>query len=372
MKFNIGKDEFLKALSTADSIINPRTPLSILLNVYLEVHNDGQVIIQSYNGDHGVKIEVSAEVEEAGKISLPSKKMLEIVKTIPGSHVSFEKNEDSLEMVIRPKDKQSPVFRLNGALGDTYPTFKEFNWESYIRLSQEVLRELISATEFSVSNDPAQIAFTGTFIHEEIDGMLSFVSTDGKRLAVISKSIEEKVGSMSADVIVPQKIMKTVADSLSQGDALLSIYDGQAYFKIDNVYVFTNLVEGKFPNYRDVIPSQTTSIITVDASEFAASLQRVSVMSDNESGRVKLEVEGRNLVISGSTQQGIGNDAVEIENIEGNNEIPFVSVNYRTLTDFLKILQGKKICVAVNSAASPILLTPAGESDYEYITMPMK
>ncbi|MGL5955976.1 MAG: hypothetical protein ACRC0X_05165, partial [Brevinema sp.] len=90
MKFTINKDEFLKALMISDSIINPRTPLSILLNIYLEVHNDGQVIIQSYNGDHGVKVEATANVIEAGKISLLSKKLLEIIRNIPGDVVCLE------------------------------------------------------------------------------------------------------------------------------------------------------------------------------------------------------------------------------------------------------------------------------------------
>lgn len=371
MKFHVSKDEFLKALITADSIINPRTPLSILLNIYLEVHNDGQMIIQSYNGDHGVKIETNVDVQEAGRISLLSKKMLEIVRNIPGDRISVEQMEDSLETIIRPEGQKSPTFRLHGVSVDTYPTFKEINWDNYIKLNQETLKELIESTEFAVSNDQAQIAFTGTFITESAEGILSFVSTDGKRLAVISKSIEEKQGSIETDVIVPQKIMKTISDTLDKGIVQISVNDGQAYFKIDNVYIFTNLVEGKFPNYRDVIPSQSSSTITADASGFAACLQRVAIMSDNESGRIKLEVIDNQLVVTGSNVQGEGNDSITVEDVT-NDQISAVAVNYKSLTEFLKILQGKKVLISINSSGSPILLKPAGEEDYEYIIMPMK
>lgn len=369
MKFSINKDEFLKILITADSIINPRTPLSILLNVYMEVHNDGHMMLLSYNGDHGVKIETNVDVQEAGKISVLSRKLLEITRNIPEGRIEIEHQEGQLEVVIRPEGKVSPTFRLNGVSADTYPVFKEFNWDSYLKLNQSTLRELITSTEFAVSNDMSQIAFTGTFVKESADGLLSFVATDGKRLAVITKPIEEKNGEVMLDVIVPQRIMKTISDSLGYGDVLFSVKEGQAYFKIDNIYIFTNLVEGKFPNYRDVIPDQSTSTLIVDASELSLCLSRVAVMSDHESGRIKLDVDNNILTVSSATVQGEGFDAL---NIEYSGAPTSVAVNHKALTDFLRVLQGKKVLISINSPNSPILLMPSGESDYEYITMPMK
>lgn len=368
MKFSINKDEFLRVLITADSIINPRTPLSILLNVYMEVHNDGQMMLLSYNGDHGVKIETNVDVQEAGKISVLSKKLLEIIRNIPGDRIEIE-HQEGHEVVIRPEGKTSPTFRLHGVSADTYPVFKEFNWESYLKLNQSTLRELITCTEFAVSNDMSQIAFTGTFVKESADGLLSFVATDGKRLAVITKPIEEKNGEVILDIIVPQRIMKTVSDALGYGDVLFSVKEGQAYFKIDNIYIFTNLVEGKFPNYRDVIPDQSASTLVVDASELSLCLSRVAIMSDNESGRIKLDVDNNMLTVSSSTAQGEGLDTLEIEY---GGEPTSVAVNHKALTDFLRVLQGKKVLISMNSSNSPILLMPSGESDYEYITMPMK
>ncbi|MGL5254889.1 MAG: DNA polymerase III subunit beta [Brevinema sp.] len=369
MKFSVNKDEFLKALVTADSIINPRTPLSILLNVYLEVHNDGQLILLSYNGEHGVKIETQVNVSEAGKISLLSKKLLEIVRNIPSDTIIFEQKEGQLEVVIAPEGQKHPIFRLHGVSADTYPTFKEFNWDSYIRLNQGTLRELINSTEFAVSTDAAQIAFTGTYIRESAEGLISFVTTDGKRLAVITKPYEEKVGEVASELIVPQRIMKTLSDTLTSGDALFSVRDGQAFFKIDKVYVFSNLVEGKFPNYRDVIPSQSAHILTLDASALSSSLQRIAIMSDNDSGKLKLDIASDGLTISGAIVHG---DAKDIIEVEYSGEPVSVAVNHRSITDFLKVVQGKKVLLSVNSSTSPILMMPAGDSDYEYITMPMK
>ncbi len=136
--------------------------------------------------------------------------------------------------------------------------------------------------------------------------------------------------------------------------------------------MFTNLVEGKFPNYRDVIPSQSASTLTVDAARLISCLQTVSVMADDESGKVKLDTEGMQLVISGTTTIGNSSDSLEIEDLQGSDEVPSIAVNYKALTEFLKKIQGKKVLISINSAGSPILLKPAGESDYEYITMPMK
>lgn len=371
MKFIVNKDEFVHNLSVADSIINLKSPLAILLNVYIEALEDGSIMIFSYNGENGVKVEASGVVEVSGKISLSSKKLLEVARKIPGEKIVFESNEDNEnEINIHPENKQNPIFNLIGVSADTFPTFNEFNWEHFIKISQETLNELISSTEFAASTDIAKVAFTGSYIEESVDGMLSFVTTDGKRLSVITREYEEKVGSVETGVIIPQKIFRTIHGSLNTGDVLFSIDNNQAFFKLGNIYIFSNLVEGKFPNYQDVIPTERINIAEVSSEAFLEAIDTVSVMTDAETSRVKIEFNDNKIIVSTSHAiYGLAHQELEIKY---NGSPITVAINYHAISDFLKVVKGKQVEIVINSQSSPLLLKTINDDSFMYITMPMK
>ncbi len=371
MKFIVNKDEFIHNLSIADSIINIKTPLAMLLNIYIEAQSDGSIILLSYNGENGVKVETTGKVEESGKIALLSKKLLEAVRKIPGEKISLStKPDNDHEIIIHPEGKENPIFNINGVSGDAYPIFFEFNWESYIKTAQETLLEQITSTEFSISTDFSKPAFTGTYIEESVEGFLSFVTSDGKRLAVITREYEEKKGTIELGVIVPQRIFKTLQSILTTGDALLSIHNNQAFFKIGNVYMFSNLVDGKFPNYKDVIPTERVNIATVDSASFSQALDIVSVMSDPDTGKTKLELsENKITILTSHPIYGVAKEEMEIEY---KGAAITIACNYKAIADFLKVTHGKRIEFVINSQGSPMLFKTIGDENYIYISMPLK
>lgn len=371
MKFTVNKDEFIRNLGMADSIINVKSPLAILLNVYLEVLEDGSILMLSYNGENGVKVETTAVVETAGKISLLSKKLLEAVKKIPGDKIVFEsRKENEHEIIIHPDGQATPVFNLNGVSGDTYPIFSEFNWKSSIKLTQETLTELINCTSFAASTDTSKPAFTGTYIEEAVEGHITFVTTDGKRLSMITRPYEEKKGTVDLGIIIPEKIFHTIGHILSTGEVLFSIHDSQAFFKSGNVYLFSNLVEGKFPNYRDVIPSDRVNIATLPSSAFLSAIDIVSVMCDADTGKTTMEL-GNNKMVFHTVHPIYGQGKHEIP-VEYTGTSISVAFNYKAMQDFLKVLGGKPMEFIVNSQSSPMLLKGVGDDNFLYISMPLK
>ncbi len=371
MKFIVNKDEFIHNLSIADSIINIKSPLAMLLNLYIEAMEDGTIIILSYNGENGVKVESRGVVEKPGKISLLSKKLLEAIRKIPSERIVFKNKEDSEhEIIIHPESLENPVFNLNGVSGDAYPIFNEFNWNSYLKIAQETLLEQIKSTEFSASIDSSKPAFTGTYCEEAVEGFLSFVASDGKRLSVITREYEEKKGEVELGIIIPERIFKTVQNILSTGDVLFSIHNNQAFFKIGNVYMFSNLVDGKFPNYKDVIPVEKVNIVTMNSADFLEALEVVSVMSDPDSGKTKVEIDGNKMTISTSHPiYGLAKEQLEVEYKGSAISMAF---NYKSLTDYLKVVNGKKIEFVINSQSSPLMFQVIGDDNYTYIAMPLK
>jgi DNA polymerase III subunit beta len=371
MKFIVNKDEFIHNLNTADSIINVKSPLAMLLNVYIEALDDGTIIMLSYNGENGVKVESTGVVEDPGKITILSKKLLESVRKMPGDRVVIRSKEDSShEIIIHPENMENPIFNINGISGDAYPIFNEFNWQSYIKIAQETFKEQINATEFSVSTDTSKPAFTGSYIEEALEGYLSFVASDGKRLAVITREYEEKKGTVELGVIIPERIFKTIQSILNTGDVLFSIQNNQAFFKIGNVYMFSNLVDGKFPNYKDVIPADRINIARLDSTSFLQAIDTVSVMSDPDSGKTKIEMEAGKMTIQTSHPiYGIAKQEIPID-YEGSPLA--VTFNYKAVTDYLKVVHGKRIEFVVNSQSSPMLMKTEKDDNYIYIAMPLK
>lgn len=371
MKFTVTREEFLQNLTTADSIINVKTPLAMLLNVYIEALEDGSVLMLSYNGENGVKVEFTGVVEVPGKLSLSSKKLLDIVRHLTSEKIVFEsKSDNDNEVMVHPEGLDNPLFDINGVPADSFPTFKEFNWENYIKIAQETLREQIQSTEFAVTTDFSKAAFTGAYIEEAVEGLLSFVTTDGKRLAVITRDYEDKVGTIETGVIVPHKIFKTIIGALSSGDVLFSVHNNQSFFKIGNVYIFTNLVEGKFPNYKDVIPSDKINVAVVESDLLLTAIETVASMSDPDSGKVKVEIGDNRMKLS--TFHPIHGAARNEIDIDYKGSPITIAFSHKAIGDFLKVVSGRKIEMVINSQSSPILMRTLNDENYIYVTMPMK
>lgn len=205
---------------------------------------------------------------------------------------------------------------------------------------------------------------------EAVEGSLSFVTSDGKRLSVIIRPYEEKKGSVELGVIIPERIFKTIHPILSTGDVIFSTHNNQAFFKIGNVYMFSNLVEGKFPNYRDVIPSEKVNVVTLDSSVFLEALETVSVMSDPDTGRTKIEIDAKKMTVQTSNQiYGVAKEEIEIQYKGSPISVAF---NYKAIVDFLKVVSGKKIEFVINSQSSPLMMQVIGDEHFTYISMPLK
>lgn len=371
MKFTVVKDDFISDLSIVNSNIDTNSAMAILLNVYLEAQADGSIMMMSYNGKNGVKSETTGVVEVPGRVSLMSRKLLDIVKQLPGDRIVLESKEENVnEIMIHPEGLDNPMFDIIGVPAEGYPVFKEYNWENYILIAQEILLEQIDSTEFAAASDKTKAAFMGVYIEEAVEGFLTFVTTDGKRLSVITREYEDKVGEVETGVIVSMRAFRTIHAALSSGDVQFAVDDRQAFFKIGSTYIFTNRVDGKFPNYKDVIPSEEVNTATVAADELARAISSVSVMSDPDSGKIKMEFSSNSILVT-TSHPVYGVARYEMECDYSGTEIA-IALNYRSLSEYTKVVSGKTIKIVINSQSSPLLLRPENDDNYLYVTMPMK
>lgn len=377
MRFIINRNLFVRHLSISDMVLkNVKSPMTILLNVYLEAQADGSLIIMSYNGENGAKIELNVKVEEPGRITLLSKKLLDVLKQFEENEIVFETlPESETSVIIRPVDKAKPVFDLNGILADAYPVIFEFNWDSYIKISEICLKELIDSTVYATESHSSKPAFTGIYVEEAVEGRLTFVTSDGKRLATNSKEYIDKKGDVPLHVIIPENIIRIVLNSFSSsrnGEVLFSIEKNQAFFRLNNIYLFSNLIDGKFPNYRDVIPKQRINIGSVEGREFLKAIDVVSVLADNDTYKIKIDIND-NKKMEISSQHPIHGVALEeVKLLDYSGSQISVYCNYKHLVEFLSVFKSRIINFSINSQVSPMLFTVKGEDDFVYIDMPLR
>ncbi|URA10997.1 DNA polymerase III subunit beta [Thermospira aquatica] len=371
MKFTVNRDEFFHLLSLANEVINPKNPLTILANLYLSVSKDGLVIMQGYNGEHGIKLEMTGDVEEAGTVLLHARKFFDVVSKITTPHICISSGETgSYELTITSPENNSNFYKLHGGHAENFPTFQEYTWENYIAISQESLYELIDMTEYAVSGDSAKIYLTGFYMEESVEGWLTFVTTDGKRLALLSREYEKKVGEVQDKVIIPGSLMKIIKKSLSTGDARIAIRGQNVFFKIGNVYLFSGLLDGKFPNYRDVIPSLISYTAEIGVEDFRRQLESVGVLSDGDVPKVFFELLPNQVNLS--SVNAIYGEARASFEIHYEGEPLQFSLNYRHLMDFLRVVKSSSVLLHIKSTESPIKFGIKGDENFIYLVMPIK
>jgi DNA polymerase-3 subunit beta len=371
MRFTVNRDEFHALLSLANEVVTPRNPLAVLVNVYISVSEDGLVIMQGYNGEHGIKLEMTGEVEESGTILLHARKLFDVVSHISSSRILVSTEENNpYEVIIASPENKRIYYKLHGSHAENFPTFQEYTWENYISLSQETLRELIEMTEYATAQEPAKVFFLGVYMEESLEGWLSFVTTDGRRLALMSREYEEKKGEITWNVIVPASFLKIIKKALSTGEVRLSVRGQNVFFKIGNVYFFSGLLEGKFPNYRDVLPSTIQYRIEIPVKEFREQLENVSVMSEGDVQKIVFDVKKGVLNLS-STHTVYGEAKATLE-VEYQDEPIQFAMNYRHLMDFLRTIKSERIILEIKSAESAMQFKLKGEEHFIYLVMPVR
>ncbi len=382
MKFSVDRDVFLKYLTIADNNIrNVKSPLSVLYNVYLKtIAEDGKIILMTYNGESGVKIDLSANVETSGEITINSKKLLEVVRKLDSNTIILEKDgekepENLINIYPADVDKRSVIFKLNGTDASIFPVHKEFDWNKYMTIATSDFAELVETTIFSVADETSiKYVYKGIYIEED-DDKISFVATDGKRLSANYKKYLSKVGNFSVSAIVPENIFRTLLLSIDDSsELLLSLEENLIFFKVNNIYIFSELISGKFPNYKDFLPKDLNNRLEVKADSFLKAIETLSVIADQDTNKIKMWIPDPKInsmfLFARHSTHGEAKEEVTLESYSG--EVLEICFNYKHFADFLKIAKGRVVEIKVNNLNSPFFFKIKGVDELLYLDMPLR
>ena len=369
MNFNVNQKDLQQALNFCQGVIEKRSTLPILSNILLDVHSS-KLTITATDLDlifiHQLK---DIEVLEEGKTTTQSSVMYDIVRKFSsGKKINLNLNKNNKLHVESDKS----FFNLNCLEASEFPlTDENFNQNEFKIKSKQFLK-LLNKCKFAVSNDETRHYLSGIYIHQtEVDekNYLTAVATDSHRMSISKIRLDQKIDF--EPIILPKKTIFQLCSLLDtyDGDVKISNIKTKIKFELQNSILISKLIDGKFPNYIQVIPKNNQKKLEIDLKLFLNSVDRVASVSLDKKDGVKFNLSKDTLNLSvNNTNSGDGKETLIVK-FDHDLEISF---NSRYLIDVASQLDGENIELFLNDTGSPALIKDPGDFDSIFVVMPMK
>ena len=369
MKFSINQQDLQKSLSYCQGVIEKRSTLPILSNVLLDVGN-GKLTITATDLDIIFIHQISnIEILEEGKTTTSSSIMYDIVRKFSSwKKINFSNtSENKLQL-----ESEKSIFNLNCINASEFPlTDENFNQNEFVIKSKELLK-LLNKCKFSISNDETRHYLSGIFFHQtEIEDkiFLTAAATDSHRMSISKIRLKNKIEF--DPVILPKKTIFQLCSILEDydGDIKISNIKSKIKFEINESILISKLIDGKFPNYVQVIPKENQKKLEIDLKSFLNSVDRVASVSLDKKDGVKFNLSQDTLNLSvNNTNSGDGKESL---NVKFDHELD-ISFNSRYLIDVASQMDGEKIEIYLKDSGLPALIKDPSDFDSIYVVMPMK
>jgi len=292
MEFRIDKDTFLKALQKVQGIVERRNTMPILSNVLIEAAAE-RIHVTATDLEVGMRSSYPTEVIKEGKITVSAKKIYEIIKELSDEQILFSTKENDWVEIRCGKAH----FNIVGLSSDEFPYFPKVKEDSFVRLDNALLREMIERTSYAICHDETKYNLNGVFVkalEENGRNSLRMVATDGHRLSVAERELAGTISKeLGKGIIFPKKgifELKKMAEE-EDGEVLLGFLDNNAVIKKGNTVVVMRLVDGEFPDYTKVIPQNNDRIVRTNRELLLHSLRRMAILSSEKFKGIKFDIK---------------------------------------------------------------------------------
>lgn len=367
MKLTISKEQLLTGLQAVQNVVNSRTTLPILNNVLLQA-GEGFLKLTATDLDVTVSCSVEAKVSAPGATTLPVKKIASIARELGQNDLEMEV-DDKHVCTVR---SGSSFYKIHGLSAEEFPPFPQFKEDKCVVLPQDTIRNMLKKTAFAVSTDETRYVLNGIFFSLK-DHKLTMVATDGRRLALVDEEVDIAESS-AGEFIVPAKAVNELTHLLlDKGQVEIKFTDNQAAFTLTAetgpaAIIISKLIEGNYPNYRQVIPAESKERISLMREELLHALRRAEIMTSEKSNSVRFSF-GKNQLAITANSPDVGEAR---ETLAVNYKGPEIAIafNPRYLIDPLNALTQDEVFLEMTDELSPGVLKINGP--FLYVVMPMR
>lgn len=366
MKFSINRSIFVKNLTDVQRAISSKTTIPILTGIKILATESGLLLTGS---DSTISIEAFISkaddnhqliIEQTGEIVLPARFFSEIVKKLPSDTMHLEVKANFQTEITSDQAE----FTLNGFNPSDYPRLPEIDAHNTFTIPASIFKQVVQQTIISVSTQEIRPLFTG--IHFEIsNGQLKAVATDSHRLSqrIVPLTMNEEISEGVIHLNIPGRSLNELIRINDEDDIEMMVTDNQVLFKADNIYLYSRLLEGNYPDTDRLLPATHETLLEISASELLGAVERALILShEGRNNVVKLSIDADEIVLSGHSAE-IGNveESLNILNAEG--AALGISFNPDYLREALRTFNGQDVRMTFQSPSHPFIILPLENVD---------
>jgi len=371
MELVVGKNQLLRELQLFQGIVERKNTIPILANVLIEAKGN-EVRMLATDLEVALRSRCDAAVAKGGSLTLPAKKLYEIIKALPETDVRIQEDKNGVKVAADKFDS-----RMQTLPREDFPSLPEATGTTSASLPREALREMVGKTQFAITGEDTRYFLNGALFVLRSDSM-SLVATDGHRLALVTVKREGTDQAIQAGeevkVILPKKTLLELGKLLSEseGDIRYERGENHLFFQVGDRMLISRMIDGQFPAYERVIPKGNDKDIEFERERLTNAVKRVALLSNERSRAVKFEIDkGKVEVTSSSSEFG---EAREQLAVDYQGSALAISFNAQYVLDFLNVVETDVVSLSLKDEVSQAVMKPVGAQgyDYTYVIMPMR
>ncbi|MBY0433207.1 MAG: DNA polymerase III subunit beta [Cyclobacteriaceae bacterium] len=363
MKFIVNSSYLLKQLSYINGVITTNPVVPILENFLFEIDKN-RLTVTASDLQTSMITEINVESKERGNIAVPARILLDTLKNLPDQPVTFSMDESTYSIELSSDNGR---YKLSGENATDFPKVPSVSNDFSASISSEVLARAINNTIFATSNDELRPAMTGVYVNLG-EKNTTFVSTDGHRLVRYRRTdVKSDNGST---IIIPRKALNLLKATLpsENTDVTVDFNTSNAFFKFGSIRMICRLIDERFPDYENVIPSSSTIKMTINRTDFLSSLKRISIYANKTTHQVRLKITGSELQVS-AEDLDFSNEANERLSCEHEGEDIEIGFNARFMIEMLSNLDTDQIKLNMSAPNKAGVILPVEKDKNEDILM---
>lgn len=352
MNFITSSTTLLRHLQSISGVLSTSNTLPILDNFLFEIEED-QLIISASDLETTMRTTMIVEANSAGKIAIPAKLLLDVLKNLPDQPCTFTVNTDNFGVEIAYENGKSKMVGFNG---DEFPRIPSIENSSSVRVKGDVVSSAITKTLFATGNDDLRPVMSGVFCQFSPSDII-FVATDAHKLVRYRRT--DSSAENTSSFILPKKPLNLLRTNLSSDvEVQIEYNESNAVFTFGDIVMICRLIDGKYPNYEAVIPKENPNVLIIDRTQFLGSIKRVSIFANKTTHQIKLKLVGSELSLS-AEDLDFSNEANERLTCNYDGEDMEIAFNSRFLMEMLNNIDSKEVKLAMSIPSRAGLLMPA-------------
>ncbi|KAA3646492.1 MAG: DNA polymerase III subunit beta [Chloroflexi bacterium] len=373
MKVSVLQENLAKGLGIVSRAVSPRSTLPVLANV-LVATDEGRLRLSATNLELGITCWIGAKIEEEGSTTVPSRTFSDLINTLPNEQIDMDLNVRSQSLHVNSATSNTDIKCIDA---QEFPPMPAYELDGGMELNVSDLKEMIRQVAFAASTDEARPVLTGVLITVE-DGELTMAAADGFRLSVRTADLSNG-NSPSVHAVVPARALSELARIAGDGDETVTMVlppgRGQVVFRLPDIELTSQLIEGNFPEYEQIIPngSKTRTVVATDAFLKACKQAEIFAREGSLIARLNItpgdDMQPGAIEISAQSEETGSNETVVDATIEGDPVL--IAFNVRFLREVLDVVETPNVALETTASAAPGMIRPLGEDGFLHVIMPM-